>query len=481
MKRIALFLFSVLLFLTFSSCDNKAVKNKESEVYLAYLDVSKAGQYESVTHEKQVSLDGKVAYGVHYPKTENEEINKVTLSFINEKINEFKKDFENIQTTKNIKAQYFIDYECFSYIENFSVLFKAETTCETPLQKKVYTLSFNKKSGQLLAPGDFFEPESGYTEALRNQGHLCFNLDEDSKTSLNEAALKEALKENGVFDNLIPTDKGFTFYFSPEAFGSSADGYTSILLPYEKLPYYLNSEILGLKKQVRPDDGVINANEFPSVKKDKLIAITFDDGPRKSTTSRLLTGLKKLNAKATFFVIGNKIEDCKTEINTMIADGHSIENHTYDHKNKLTKLDKAKFDEQVNTVDEILKKNFNITTKLLRPVGGEVNDNVFAWTTKPMIMWNIDASDYKQKKADRGKAIEILSNHILSQAKDGSIILMHDVYENSVDASLAVIAELSKQGYEFVTVEELFARKGIALSKDKYYRSTFSNKFGAGF
>lgn len=204
----------------------------------------------------------------------------------------------------------------------------------------------------------------------------------------------------------------------------------------------------------------------PTPAGEKLIALTFDDGPRRSTTTRLLDGLSERGVKASFFLIGAQVEGNEDVIRRMDREGHQIGIHTYDHV-KLTALNRADFDAQVNKTRAILKSTLGHNDFLLRPPYGILDNSVKEWAGCPIILWSIDPEDWN----DQNSAREI--RQIDGEARDGAIILMHDIFPASVDAALQVVDDLHAQGYLFCTINELFAARGIPLESGRSYWNAY--------
>lgn len=209
---------------------------------------------------------------------------------------------------------------------------------------------------------------------------------------------------------------------------------------------------------------VAQADAFqPTEDAPKLVALTFDDGPKASTTQRLLEGLDQRGVKATFFLIGAQIEENQELVCRMARSGHQIGVHTYDHV-ALTELNQADFDAQVRRTREILTGLLGPGDYFLRPPYGMVDGQVKTLAGSPIILWSVDPEDWHERGVQR----EVL--HIVSHVQPGDIILMHDIFPESVDAALQVVDQLHREGYAFVTVEELFAARGIALEPGQVYR-----------
>lgn len=196
---------------------------------------------------------------------------------------------------------------------------------------------------------------------------------------------------------------------------------------------------------------------------DKIIAFTFDDGPGKVSTNRILDVLEANGATATFFVIGQNLEYYPNTVRRAYQLGCEIGNHTYGHK-YLNQLSAAEIHDQIDRVDEMLLDIIGIKSPIFRPPGGKVDKNTFVVDTvgKPCIMWSVDTKDWKLK--DRDAIIE----NVLSSVRDGDIVLMHDIYSSTADAVEYLVPELINRGYSIVSVSKLFELKGKGLQNEVY-------------
>ncbi len=194
-----------------------------------------------------------------------------------------------------------------------------------------------------------------------------------------------------------------------------------------------------------------------------LVALTFDDGPRNKTTGPLLDGLALREVPATFFLVGSRIDGSEALIERMAADGHQIGIHTYDHV-IVTDLSRGDFDLQVGKTRAKLTNILGDGSFWLRPPYGIVDQSVEQWCDCPLILWSVDPEDWKDKDVDRIVA------SVLEHVRDGDIILMHDIFESSVEAALRVVDALLAQGYCFVTVEQLMEQRGVQPQNGVRYR-----------
>lgn len=198
---------------------------------------------------------------------------------------------------------------------------------------------------------------------------------------------------------------------------------------------------------------------------DKVIALTFDDGPNTTTTYDVLEVLKKHGVVASFFLIGNNINDeSEKAVKYAYELGCEIDNHSKSHgyMNEMSAEDCAA---EYKYVDD---KVFEITgehTKFFRPPYLAIDFPMWDYIDVPFIA-GIGCDDWNEKvDVDRRVAV------VGKKAKDGAIILMHDAEGNSqtVDAIDRIIPDLKAQGYKFVTVSELFEEKGITPAREILY------------
>ena len=210
-------------------------------------------------------------------------------------------------------------------------------------------------------------------------------------------------------------------------------------------------------------DGAVPAEggaEIPA--EEKYVALTFDDGPRRATTERLLDGLRERGVRATFFLIGRQIEDNAALVARMAEEGHQIGNHTWSHQ----RLDNILPDEAAR---EVARTEAALETLLgggeywLRPPYGQVPEG--ADFGVPMVKWSVDPRDWESRDTEK------VARAILDNVEPGSIILLHDIYPTSVDAALRVVDRLQEEGYWFVTVEELLWLNGVKPEAGRMYRS----------
>lgn len=188
--------------------------------------------------------------------------------------------------------------------------------------------------------------------------------------------------------------------------------------------------------------GALSDEEHPK------IALTFDDGPHPVYTEELLDGLKKRKVMATFFLIGNNIEGNEEIVKRMAEEGHLIGSHTYNHV-QLNKLSESKAKEEILKGCNKIYETTGVCPSFVRPPFGEWKKNMDFCVTMLPVSWNVDSLDWKLQNTEK------IVKRVVKDVKEGDIILMHDIFETSVQAAFQIIDTLEKENYEFVTVDEL--------------------------
>jgi len=191
-----------------------------------------------------------------------------------------------------------------------------------------------------------------------------------------------------------------------------------------------------------------SANLSEAQPRKKKIAITFDDGPHPVYTLKLLDGLAQRNVKATFFIIGESAERYPEVIKRIYAEGHLIGNHTYSHV-QLTCISSTRAIEEIRKTNDIVASITGETVRYIRPPFGLDNKTLAASSNLIPILWTVDPRDWSVLNTNS------VVSHVVKKVKENDVILLHDIFDTSVDAALQIIDILLEQGYTFVTVDEL--------------------------
>ena len=204
-----------------------------------------------------------------------------------------------------------------------------------------------------------------------------------------------------------------------------------------------------------PDD-IYEATESPdvggnpNVGERPMIALTFDDGPS-IHTERILDVLEEYNARATFFVVGNRVESRQDIVIRAFNMGSEIAGHSWSHRN-FSRLSEETILEDLAMTNAIIEYVLGTTVPFFRPpygiVNGRVVDSAYAFGYS-IVNWTADTLDWRYRDAD------IVYNTVMNLARDGAIILLHDIHETTADAMERAIPSLIARGYRLVTVSEM--------------------------
>lgn len=202
------------------------------------------------------------------------------------------------------------------------------------------------------------------------------------------------------------------------------------------------------KNRAGTDNNAVSTAGALSDEEHPRIALTFDDGPHPVYTPKLLDGLKERNIHATFFLIGKNIDGNEALVKRIQEEGHLIGSHTFNHV-QLSKMTETKAKDEVLKGCNKIYETTGIYSSFIRPPYGDWKKNLDFSITMIPVSWNVDSLDWKIQNTEK------IVKRVVKDVQEGDIILMHDIFDTSVDAALEITDKLTQEGYEFVTVDEL--------------------------
>ncbi len=213
------------------------------------------------------------------------------------------------------------------------------------------------------------------------------------------------------------------------------------------------------------------------------VALTFDDGPHVTRTKAIVDELSRYGYHATFFVVGNRVDGTEYSggeaMRYAYDAGNEIAIHGYTHLKYYNTCSEAEYYNELNKTANAIRKYIpDYEIKLMRPIGGKITDERVAACEYSVIMWNIDSLDWENRYSDSSsqgakEQCDTIVNNVMSKVSDGSIILMHDIYQSTLDATIEIIRRLHEEGYEIVTVSELLGdqlQPGVKYSRATPYK-----------
>lgn len=383
-------------------------------------------KYGTVEHYEKENDHFYVSF--YYPKVKEKNLNKI----IKESNNNYLKSQRKKKDQKDIL---YLDYSCKKIYKQYIVVkldYKRINENKKKTDQLKYIMTYDCKTNQLLTLKDCLHGK--YGDLLNSMGTGEFNKD-------------STLIEVGK--------KSFTYY-------SDQKLKNKIVVNYEQ-----NKDYIKLANKNIPSNAPVDIKAPKLMKVDpkkKMVAITLDDGPHKTLTERAMAAFEKYNGRATFFELGRNMEIYPNIVKEVYERGHEIASHTYSHA-QLTKLDPVTLDAEISRTQDACFKASGTEPILIRPPYGAKNDNVknaFYSYGLNMILWDGDTEDWRYSKNPDGA--QTVCNNIVADAKaksgDGNIVLIHDIHENSIAGLEMALDQLSKEGYQFVTVSDLIKYKG---------------------
>lgn len=405
-------------------------------------------QYDDVSEVK-----GDYAIGIQHPLV-NKHTDKVIKEDAKDMIKLFKDEIKQFETGKGENKAV--------YTASFSVVKNSDTYISV-----LYTVHrYNPLRGI-----DDIQYVAKIYDTVNGKAVTAEEIFDPSYNAIISSHMKDEFANNGAYaekvstrlftDNTAPSFDNFgnigfngnslVLYFGAGRIFSSDMGPVSVNVPLHKVAPYMKINITNYTP--------------PRYDPDKpMIALTFDDGPRGASTTRILDALESVNGRATFFVLGERIPEEAEIIKRADRMGCEYGNHTWGHVNLATATE-TEITDQINKTDDALYNIIGKKTALARAPYAATNEMVFANVNKPFIGWTVDTMDWDTRDPNAIKA------EVLRGARDGAIILMHDIYGETATAIEEVIYQLSAEGYQFVTVSEMMEARGVDLKPGKVYHS----------
>ena len=395
---------------------------------------------------------------IEYPITENKKINRTVA----EAIDKIDRDFRSTVLLSTAFDQPMTETISYQVMHNNSVALSIITNIKQDMHgahpvSLTHFWTFNKKSGEIISLNDLTEQSNEAIEAIIKSAkdNIAETIKKRDKPELdlNGIITKESLS------NFIITDNGnsLAWPLGQASLLPSSYGEMTITVSISSVSKYLQNptarKLANIPKPPEPKPEPAPAPDAPTpapTTGNKVIALTFDDGPG-PYTAHLLDILDQYGAKATFFLIGSKVSGQASVVRSIQARGHQLGNHSWSHP-ELPKLSVDQIAGEIDRTNEAIRQATGVKPSILRPPYGAVNGVVLEQLRlhgMSSILWSVDTRDW----ADRNS--QIVCSRAVAGARPGAVILMHDIHQTSVNAVPCILNSLKQQGYSFVTIQRL--------------------------
>lgn len=376
--------------------------------------------------------EGEFPYTISYPDLGVAEADTQISSWVQTTLATFQRDYD--QNHAGLRASCAIEYQTLKIDETYvSVLLLAEYRVGVLKAETVLALNVDMTAGRVISGKNLFRDTGRALFCLESGASALMSVATDGYTGIAREAW---------LDNALLTREGVMVCLPAGQFLPAALGTRQLLLPYAQVAETMAVDSKLIASFIR----VIDPTK-------PMIALTFDDGPSEET-ERILKVLAEYNARATFCVVGSKVETYGDTIKRAIAQGNEIASHTWSHK-KLTELSVSNLRSQLTrTNDAVRELTGGYEIKVLRPPYGSVNKNVrTACAEMDMVIahWKVDTLDWDTRSSSK------TYRAIMNGAKNGVIILCHDLYSSTASAVEKAVPELVEKGFQLVTVSELLS------------------------
>lgn len=400
---------------------------------------------------------------IEYPITSNSKINKLIARAIDRADGDFRHTATNAPTFDRPMTET-ISYQVThnnSTALSMIVNIKQDMHGAHPVSL-AHFWTFDKKSGEVISLSDLTEQSEKAAEeivaAARNNINETIKQRQQAELDLNETITQETLS------NFVITDGGnsLAWPIGQASLLPSAYGEMTIKVPIAAVAKYLQNptarKLANVPKPPEPKPNPAPAAPPAANSGNKVIALTFDDGPG-PYTAQLLDILDQHGAKATFFLIGSKVSAQADVLRRMHARGHQLGNHSWSHP-ELPKLPVGQIAGEIDHTNDAIKQATGVKPSILRPPYGAVNGIVLEQLRlrgMSSILWSVDTRDWADRNSD------IVCSRAVAGAHPGAIILMHDIHQTSVGAVPCILSALKQQGYSFVTVQGLLGNMAAGV------------------
>ena len=461
--------FILLSSSTKSNANQTSSNGKSTEITKE--DSTKESAFPGILIKTEVSNDEYSPYSIQYPHSKVEAFNVHIKKYIDEQLDTYLIAMqENKRIGSKIPGELNIAFETFPHTSgSFSfVMITGMYTGGANGYTEFNTINFHPESEKIIKINDLFGHDESNLVKLSSLVRDYIKKDPSLKDKVQQEEMLQATEPRwSNFERFAIIDDTLVFYFDEYEIASGVAGAPIIAVPLSELteqlhaPYKLDISVDRLPKPPVEDSSEDvqveqNSNNETSTQVDlqigdtktKLVALTFDDGPDPKVTPRILTTLAKYDAKATFFMLGSRVEFYPEIASDVLKAGHELGNHTWTHAN-LTNMTTDAILEEVSRTNNIIEQSTGQEPTVFRPPYGAFNDDLMNILNLPVVLWDVDTLDWKHRDASQ------LLASVKSSVHDRSTILMHDIHLSTAQGLEDVLTYLISEGYTFVTVSEL--------------------------
>ena len=440
-------LVGVIIFLTVIN-DDFSLRDKEANAAYPSID-------SSVTEEKStfpgiriisdISNDPTLPFALQYPQTNDELFN----SLVEEYITSSKKNYisairlnKKTQKDEALSSELNIHFDTYQYDEvYYSFVLTERMSTNNTTTTTLKTFFYNIETAQVLDIRTLLGEDIKSLETFSSHVRELLKSNKNLQNLYTEEVDLATEARWILFDKFAINEDNLTIYFDEGTIAPIEQGPISVDVSMSFLNPLLAEEFQMQMVEVdAPVEGLDDTK--------KRVALTFDDGPHPKVTKQVLDTLDRYNAKATFFMLGNRVQYYPEIALDVLNRGHEVGNHTWSHP-VLPKLTETQVINEFTTTENAIISAIGQESTVFRPPYGSTTDAINAIIPRDVAIWSIDTLDWKHRDANK------LVQSVKNQMHNNAIILMHDIHQSTADGLNGVLEYLTNEGYEFVTVSDI--------------------------
>ncbi|MBK2403139.1 polysaccharide deacetylase family protein [Erysipelothrix sp. strain 2 (EsS2-6-Brazil)] len=400
-----------------------------------------SNEYKKIGHHEVIkeATDDNVMV-LHYPTLDNEKVN----TWIEAITAQSKERSKGLSNKDGKKSEIFQDYSIYQVHDKY-VTVDIKTLLNNEITDQI-SRTYDIETGEFVKATDLFN-DLGRKKLISDvRATLTKPKEMDRLSYLKATSLDENASISLSDSSVVFTIDGFK---DPVSFDLSkiTDYFSHSIGSYEKTdgeipPVYLD-------RGINP--------------KDKLVAFTFDDGPHHRNSKLIMDEMDKYEGQATFFMLGERVNQNPSVVKEIVRRGHQIANHSYTHPD-FNSMDIKDVNKEIKDTDDALYKASGLKGPfMVRPPYGNANAAVREGAPVTFVNWSVDSEDWVSRDSQQ------ICNTIDKYKHDGAIILLHDIYESSYEGFKCAAKKLHDQGYKFVTVKELLESRNDSVKTNAIY------------
>nr|MCR5005435.1 polysaccharide deacetylase family protein [Clostridiales bacterium] len=437
------FLFIYLISLLFRP---KAPKEQEAVEAPKVIEIPDELKTTNQDYDSIIEQEGNYTIAAYYPKNLDAQILQVLQTEITV--------FKEMASEKN--SELLIDYATEDHVNYKSYRFFKRSGTAGELMEQNLLEAILTSRGQIMTIETLFEGDYKKQISARMRKRLWKeNRDRPSFYEYTDPG-------SDVYKEYRIEEDGLVFTLDKAKLYQDEKGTFEEKITYEDMAFYLRDPLPKVPKGEKD----LHHERYVDIHK-PMVALTYDDGPYDKVTSKLLDLFEKHDSAATFFVVGNRVGTSYDNgcVERAVRLGCDIGNHSYTHKHELPDLSVHDMLEELGNCEDAVKAVVpEYKMRFMRPTAGAIDDRVRENAPFAIITWSLDTLDWSYRDSTQ------IYNEVMGSIEDGDIILMHDLYEESYEATARLIPELIDK-YQFVSVSELIEYKGDEIEKGRVYKS----------